>query len=327
MRTCLGWVIDDTNAEIAGDWMKSVSNPRWVEAGYIHDKTEGKGTKSVTFRPRFKEAGTYEVRLAYSSGTNRATKVPVTVGHRGGETVKTINQRPRPPIDGLFLSLGKFEFAAGDGGFVRITNNDTRDGVVIADAVQFLKEGAAVAKVEKSPRAKENEEKKKAAAAEVKSLRADIDKLKKRIGDLKKKAPKVPVVMGVEDHPKPADTPIRIRGVVRNEGEVVPRGVLSVTVADGEEKLDIKKGSGRREFAEWVTDAKNPADAPCHGEPDLAPPFRRRDCQDAGQLWEDRGDAEPPGAARLPRGEIGRKRLVHESAHPGDCPLPRLRDR
>ena len=46
-----------------------------------------------------------------------------------------VNQRQKPPIDGLWVSIGEFEF--GTEASVRVSNLNT-DGYVIADGVQWL---------------------------------------------------------------------------------------------------------------------------------------------------------------------------------------------
>jgi hypothetical protein len=81
--------------------------------------------------------GRYEVRLSYSPDNNRATNVPVTIVHADGRTVVTVNQRKAPPLDGAFISLGVFRFAAGKSGYVEVGNHGA-DGHVIIDAVQWL---------------------------------------------------------------------------------------------------------------------------------------------------------------------------------------------
>ena len=48
-----------------------------------------------------------------------------------------MDERIKAPIDGLWLSLGKFRFEAGQQARVEITNEGT-DGYVIVDAVQWL---------------------------------------------------------------------------------------------------------------------------------------------------------------------------------------------
>jgi len=77
------------------------------------------------------------VRVAYSANPNRATNVPVVVYHAGGEKTMRVNQRQTPDIDGLFVSLGEFEFHTDASAVVVISNRDV-DGYVIADAVQWL---------------------------------------------------------------------------------------------------------------------------------------------------------------------------------------------
>jgi hypothetical protein len=63
--------------------------------------------------------------------------VPVTVHHgRGSNTVK-VNQRAAPPIEGSFISLGTFEFAADKPAAVVVSNADV-DGYVVIDAAQWL---------------------------------------------------------------------------------------------------------------------------------------------------------------------------------------------
>lgn len=134
-----GIVVDETAAELVGDWQYSTHTPPYVGLGYIHDMKAGKGSKSVTFTPDLPKAGRYEVRLAHCYNVRRATNTPVTIHHVRGDTVMRINQQEEPAHDRLFRSLGVFEFAAGKSGFVRISTEGTDPTkVVVADAVQFL---------------------------------------------------------------------------------------------------------------------------------------------------------------------------------------------
>ncbi|HZL90085.1 MAG TPA: FAD-dependent oxidoreductase [Pirellulaceae bacterium] len=131
-----GIIIDDPEAEKAGEWSKSSSIAGFLGQGYLHDNNEQKGKLAVTFRVPLPKPGKYEVRLAYTANPNRATDVPITVYARGGESVKqNINQRKAPPIDGTFISLGTFEF---DKEAVVVVRNDDTDGHVIADGVQLI---------------------------------------------------------------------------------------------------------------------------------------------------------------------------------------------
>jgi hypothetical protein len=128
-----GIVIDDTQAKIAGDWHTSTSTSPFVGRGYQHDGDKDKGRSTIRFEAKLMP-GRYEVRIAYSTHSNRATNVPVNVRHADGETTVLLNQR-RKPKDGVTQGVGTFEFK--ETGVVIISNKAT-DGHVIADAVQFL---------------------------------------------------------------------------------------------------------------------------------------------------------------------------------------------
>jgi len=132
-----GVVVDDKDAELVGAWLPSNSIAPFVGAGYLHDDDEDKGARRVTFSTRLPKSGEYEVRLSYSANPNRATNVPVTIEHAGGEANVTVNQKDVPPIDKAFVSLGKFKFTAETPATVTVSNDGT-NGHVIADAVQFL---------------------------------------------------------------------------------------------------------------------------------------------------------------------------------------------
>jgi hypothetical protein len=129
-----GIVIDDQAAKLAGRWKSSSANRKFVDRGYQHNDNRLAGEKSATFETKL-PAGTYEVRISYPPNNNRASNVPVTVVHSGGRKTTQINQREKPPIDGLFQSLGTFEFSGT--GTVIVETKDT-NGYVIIDAVQFL---------------------------------------------------------------------------------------------------------------------------------------------------------------------------------------------
>jgi len=91
-------------------------------------------------------------------------------------------------------------------------------------------------------------------AARVKKLEADLKRLKKE-------QEKFSTVMCIGESPKPADTPIRIRGGVRNFGPIAPRGFLQVTMPANSPAPAIAQGSGRMELANWVTSPENPLTA------------------------------------------------------------------
>ncbi len=128
-----GVVVDDVSAALTGTWNKSTFFKAYVGAGYQHANANA----SATFQASLPKAGRYEVRLAYSPGTNRSSKTRVTVKHADGTNARTINQKRPGPIDGLFVSLGTYRFGPDTPAVVTITT-DGANGVVIVDAVQWL---------------------------------------------------------------------------------------------------------------------------------------------------------------------------------------------
>jgi len=134
--TLAGVVVDVVDAKIEGNWTESTSRVPFVGTHYIHDGNEAKGEKSVTFTASLPEPGIYEVRLAYTADSNRATNVPVRIQCRGGTTIVIVNQTVVPTIDRMFVYLGTFQFA--EEAVITISNAGTT-GFVIVDAVQLLK--------------------------------------------------------------------------------------------------------------------------------------------------------------------------------------------
>jgi len=133
-----GVVVDDDTADYTGQWKVSRSSSQFVERGYRHDENEKKGGKSATFSADLKSAGQYEVRFSYPANENRASNVPVTVFHSGGETTIMVNQKENKGGDEAgFLSLGTFPFSKGPARVV-ISNRGT-NGYVVVDAIQWLK--------------------------------------------------------------------------------------------------------------------------------------------------------------------------------------------
>jgi hypothetical protein len=61
----------------------------------------------------------------------------VTIRHADGATTVKIDQKRKPPVQELLLSVGTFRFEAGKAGHVEISNADT-EGFVVIDAVQWV---------------------------------------------------------------------------------------------------------------------------------------------------------------------------------------------
>ncbi|MCA9184823.1 MAG: PSD1 and planctomycete cytochrome C domain-containing protein [Pirellulaceae bacterium] len=109
----------------------------------------------------------------------------------------------------------------------------------------------------------ESSDKKKKQQADHPELKPLIDEL----AALEKKKPPIPKAMSVTDEQQTGDTQLLIRGVVRNFGDIVPRGTVSVLCPVDDQgqsasQLAIPDGaSGRLELARWIAAPDNPLTA------------------------------------------------------------------
>ncbi|MBD3674261.1 MAG: FAD-dependent oxidoreductase [Planctomycetaceae bacterium] len=137
-KSLAGIVVDDVQAKVDGHWTPSHSNALWVDRSYLHDGNNNQGELSVRYEAKLPESGEYEVRISYPANNNRASNALVIVESADGRKEVRVNQRKKPPIDGLFVSVGTFKFDKGQPAVVTISNEGA-DGYVIADAVQWVK--------------------------------------------------------------------------------------------------------------------------------------------------------------------------------------------
>jgi hypothetical protein len=248
-----GIVMDDTEAKVVGEWKHSTYSRSYIGDGYLHDLDAGKGEKTLTFVPKIPQSGVYEVRLAYPAYPSRATNVTVTVFHAEGENDVIVDQTAPPPINGRFVSLGRYRFEKDGAGYVLISNQGTQ-GYVNVDAVQLLSEedistpDPAVAAAD--PQAAQAQ---RAANRRVRELESELKQLTAE-------GPKRPLAMAVRDEDEIGDTEIRIRGNVRNLGAKVPRGFLQVAVAEPAPEFSPGE-SGRLQLADWIASPANPLTA------------------------------------------------------------------
>jgi hypothetical protein len=258
-----GIVVDDQQATKIGDWQASNFTHVYVDEGYIHDRHQAVGSKTVSFEPAALAPGFYEVRLAYAPGPNRATNARVIVYSADGDTPLSINQTQPPPIDGLWYSLGRYRFEKDGQGYVLISNEDA-DGHVIADAVQFLAEGEALV-ADSSPSkpavasnagADSSREASATAGnkAELESRLKKLEVAKKKIDALLDERPKV---MAMPAIPSASDLAIHIRGDVHNLGAVVPRGPLQL-VSLANLPQPEERPFDRLDLGAWLTARENP---------------------------------------------------------------------
>jgi hypothetical protein len=256
-NTLPGIVVDDTQARKVGVWSESRVVTPYIGSGYSHDDNSGKGEKTLTFQPEIPAAGVYEVRLAYTPGTNRAPAVPVTVFSADGEDIVTVDMKTDPPIDGRFVSLGRHRFERNGQGYVMISNADTK-GTVVGDAVQFLPADAAdradAAAAQAQAQAQTTGRSATAPPAGM------LKKMEAELKRLKASGPKRDLVMSVTEEGEIGDTQVHIRGSVHTLGEPAPRGFLQVATA-GAVPTFSRTESGRRELAAWLASKDNPLTA------------------------------------------------------------------
>lgn len=247
----LGILVDDAQAQKVGEWKSSTHVPRFIGEGYIHDDKQSKGRKSVAYVPQLPAAGEYEVRFAFASGGGRDRKVPVRIRHAQGETVVYVDQSAEPPIEKLFVPLGRFPFEAGDAGSVTVSTEGTTE-YVIADAVQFI----PVAELDGGPPAAAPQ-----LQAEQEALEAEIKRLEGEKKSLQAAAPpREPTALAVKEASDIGDCPLCIRGEHNRPGRLVPRGVLQVVPFADPPEFPANE-SGRRQLADWIADPRHPLTA------------------------------------------------------------------
>jgi cytochrome c553 len=242
-----GIVIDDADAMKIGDWKTSSRYKPYVGKGYSHDDNGGKGTKTMSFTPKIPATGKFEIRIAYNAGPDRAEKVAVTVFHADGEDLVTLNEHTESLEGMAFASLGTFRFEDSGQGYVLISNAGA-EGYVTVDAVQFIPEDVA-------DRASASTQ-----TTKGKALKTKLADLEKQLKALEKTSPKRPEAMSVAEDTKPEDSPVHIRGSVRNLGAPVPRGFLQVALRGDAPAIPADQ-SGRLQFAQWLTSESNPLTA------------------------------------------------------------------
>ena len=135
-----GITVDDTQAQLKGEWTLSTASPVYLGEGYRHDGNGAHGAASATFSTTLPEAREYEVFLAIVPNANRATHAHVQVVHAAGVAELKVDLS-RLPTGGTgptrtLLSLGKYRFETARPASV-ILDNQNADGFVVIDAVNW----------------------------------------------------------------------------------------------------------------------------------------------------------------------------------------------
>jgi hypothetical protein len=132
-----GLTIDDSQAELKGEWTSSTSTRGYLGESYFHDMATGKGEKSAKYTFRVPVAGDYYVMIAYTPGSNRAPKVPVTVESIDGKSTVFLNQAQAPQLGTGFQPVGQFSFSDTADSTVLIETTGTTQHVIV-DGIRLL---------------------------------------------------------------------------------------------------------------------------------------------------------------------------------------------
>jgi len=129
-----GIVIDDEASQLTGNWSTTGSLQGFIADGYRYS---GDAQATARFPFSVTRAGTYDVRVAWLSHSNRATTATIVVQSTDGETTVRIDQSKKPEGSHGFQSIGKFRFDESKNFSVtfKVANSN---GIVHIDAVQLV---------------------------------------------------------------------------------------------------------------------------------------------------------------------------------------------
>ena len=136
-KTLPGLVLDDTQAELKGEWKISSGFKPHIGTGYRHDDKRGDGQSVAVFRCKAPKTGRYTLRMAYSPHPTRAAQVPVTVQCGVSKTDIIVDQTQPLAAGEAFRTIGSVQLE-GDVETVITVSNAGTDGFVILDALQLI---------------------------------------------------------------------------------------------------------------------------------------------------------------------------------------------
>ena len=127
-------IIDNPSASIAGSWTLATTATDKYGSDYRY-KGSGTGSAYLQYTPDITVAGNYDLYEWHSVGSNRTTDAPIVINYNGGSVTKRIDQTVN---GGKWVYVGRYNFAKGTTGNIRIADNFTTGSVVIADAVKLV---------------------------------------------------------------------------------------------------------------------------------------------------------------------------------------------
>ncbi|GHC06896.1 hypothetical protein GCM10007047_24940 [Cerasicoccus arenae] len=128
--------LDGSYTTKLGTWFASTSIEEYHGVDYDHEWNSSQ-LRTFSFIPNIPTAGTYDVYLNWASHANRASNAKTIVNHANGSDEFAVDQRTS---GGQWNLLGSFDFESGviaSQGV--IISNDGADGIVVADAILFVK--------------------------------------------------------------------------------------------------------------------------------------------------------------------------------------------
>ncbi|MCP4712585.1 MAG: hypothetical protein GY869_28505, partial [Planctomycetes bacterium] len=117
----------DDNTASSGSW--GISSGPYPWAG---ESLYGEGTATFRWIPNIGDAGVYQVYAWWTALESRTTAAPYQISHLHGDSFVTVNQEIN---GGRWNKLGAYEFLAGSGGYVELSN--ALDGNSCADAIRL----------------------------------------------------------------------------------------------------------------------------------------------------------------------------------------------
>ena len=137
LKSLPGLILDDSQAELSGDWERSTNFKPHVGTGYLHDEQRSDGKSHAVFRFKGPADGEFVLRMAYSAHETRTTRLPVTIVGGGTEQSVTVDQTQPLPAGEAFREVGRIRLRLDMDYTITVTNQDTK-GFVILDAFQLL---------------------------------------------------------------------------------------------------------------------------------------------------------------------------------------------
>lgn len=128
-------IVDTAAATAVGAWSVGTSATDKFGADYKF-RGQGTGANYLQFTPTIVTAGNYAVYEWHPQGSNRPTDAPHKVVYNGGTQTVPVNQQVG---GGAWNLIGTYNFAAGTGGSISITDGFAQAGmVVMADAIKLV---------------------------------------------------------------------------------------------------------------------------------------------------------------------------------------------